>query len=253
MTSKAAVLRRTAALFVTTATVGLIATPAYASFSLTSTSGEWSNPIGGSRIRYRTTARNENQIRWGTPAEDSPTGGKSGLGFKGIGSLDFEAGEVFTLGTLSHYNKTILGDTAASSADLKVKLDFGSLGFQNFDFTMNIDETVNDASYHAGGVCPYLTTGNGCSDSITWTGGFSGNTFTIGDTDYTFDLVGFSKTNDVSTIQDQFISQEGYKSEAYIFAQITEQDLPAQTVPEPAALLGLGMFGLAAIRSRRYR
>lgn len=181
----------------------------------------------------------------------STTAGKSGLGFEGIGALDLAVGEIFNLGKLTHYNKTIWSGTAADAADLKVDLDFG-FGTQSFDFTMNIDETRNDAGYHAGGVCPYVTTtANGCSDSITWSNSISANTFKIGTDEYKLDLVGFSDSLDVSTIKNKFISQEGGSSHAHIFAQVTQLTPVVQDIPEPATLLGLGLFGFAAARFSR--
>ena len=245
-------LLRNVSIFAATATLSLLAAPAYAGITLNGTSGEWSNPNGGTAIQYRTDENGTEKIRWGDPAWGfSYTAGKSGLGFRGVGNLDLTVGEVFNLGRLSHYNKTIWSGTAADSADLKVDLDFG-FGKQSFDFTMNIDETPNYAGHNPGGVCPYITTTyNGCSDSITWSNTISANTFNIGNNEYKLDLVGFSDSLDVSTIQTQFISQEGMDSHAHIFAQIVAVNPLPQEVPEPMALAGLGLVGFAAARSRR--
>ena len=245
-------LFRNASVLAVTAAVSLLAAPAYAAITLNGTSGAWSNPNGGTAIQYKTQWNGTKQIRWGNPAWGySNTAGKSGLGFKGIGNLALEVGEVFNLGTLSHYNKTIWSGTAADAADLKVDLDFG-FGNQSFDFTMNIDETRNDAGYHAGGVCPYITTtANGCSDKITWSNSISANTFNIGTDEYKLDLVGFSDSLDISTIKTDFISQEGLNSHAHIFAQITQVNPVVQDIPEAASLMGLGLVGFAAVRHRR--
>lgn len=245
-------LFRNASILAATAAIGLLAAPAHALLTLNGTSGEWSNPNGGTAIRYKTATNGTKKILWGDPAWGySSTAGKSGLGFKGIGNLALDVGEVFNLGTLSHYNKTIWSGTAADAADLEVDLDFG-FGNQTFDFTMNIDETRNDAGYHPGGVCPYITTtANGCSDKITWSNSISANTFNIGTEEYKLDLVGFSDSLDESTITTEFISQEGRNSHAHIFAQITQVNPVVQDIPESASLMGLGLIGFAAVRHRR--
>lgn len=243
-------LLRNVSILAATATLSLLSTPAHAGLTLNGTSGEWSNPDGGQAIQYKTGWDGTEQIRWGNPAWGYSTAGKSGLGFKGVGALDLNVGEVFNLGRLTHYNKTIWSGSAADAADLKVDLDFG-FGTQSFDFTMNIDETRNDAGYHAGGVCPYYTTSFGCSDSITWSNSISANTFKIGTDEYKLDLVGFSDSLDVSTIKNQFISQEGANSHAHIFAQVTQLTPAVQDIPEPASLIGLGLFGFAAARFSR--
>lgn len=116
---------------------------------------------------------------------------------------------------------------------------------------MNVDETPNSPDANPGGVCPYFSTENGCSDRITWSNQFSDNTFTVGRNSYQLNLVGFSETMDLSTITEQFISQEGMSSDAHIFARIDQVDNPAQDVPEPTAMLGFGLMGWAIARSRR--
>ncbi|MEM9483382.1 MAG: choice-of-anchor K domain-containing protein [Cyanobacteria bacterium P01_F01_bin.116] len=186
------------------------------------------------------------------------TAKKSGLGFAGVNNVTLQVGEVFNLGTLKHYNNTIWTDGRdATKADFSLKLDFGDTGIgqQQFDFALNVDETNNNASDHDGGVCPYKTTGNGCSDKITWDFAInSENKFEYEGEEYTLELVGFNDTAnfDAGAVTD-FISQEHGTSEAHLFARIVKlgdySDEPEQ-VPEPGLLMGLGALGLLLSKVR---
>lgn len=188
------------------------------------------------------------------------TAQKSGLGFAGVNNVNLAVNEVFNIGTLRHYNNTIFGDGRdATKTDFSLKLDFGDIGIgqQNFDFALNIDETNNNASSHAGGVCPYETTGNGCSDKITWDFALnSENSFEYEGEKFTLELVGFNDTpNFEAGAVDRFISQEGGTSEANLFARIVkvDGDDPSEestAVPEPGILLALGSIGLYLGKAR---
>ena len=181
------------------------------------------------------------------------TAQKSGLGFAGVSNVGLEVDEIFNLGTLKHYNNTIWSDgRIATKTDFSLKLGFGDtgLGEQTFNFALNVDETSNNPSNHAGGTCPYETTGYGCSDKITWDFAIdSENSFEFEGDEYTLELVGFNDTPDFDTggVTD-FISQENGTSYASLFARIVkvdgDPDNPAADVPEPGALLGIGAMAL---------
>jgi hypothetical protein len=180
------------------------------------------------------------------------TAQKSGLGFAGVSDLNIGVNEIFNIGTLKHYNNTIWSnDRIATKADFSLKLNFGEIGLgeQKFDFSLNVDETSNTPGNHPGGVCPYETTGYGCSDKITWDFAIdSENSFEFEGEQYTLELVGFNDTPnfDAGAVTD-FISQESGTSQASMFARIIkvedETEEPSQ-VPEPGALLGLGALGI---------
>ena len=197
----------------------------------------------------------ESQVRWGSPY--NYLNAKSGLGFTGIENLDLSVGEVFNVGTLHHYNHTISSHAPIGiQTDMSLTLDFAHLGIgqQTFDFELNIDETDNNRWNHANGECPYLTTGNGCSDAITWTNSIGNQSFAIGDKDYQLELVGFTDSFGGGLV-DEFVSQEQGVSSTNLYARLVQLDPQppiTQEIPEPASLVGLGLLG-AAMAKRHSR
>ncbi|MEL6469412.1 MAG: THxN family PEP-CTERM protein [Cyanobacteria bacterium J06623_4] len=185
---------------------------------------------------------------WVAPTDDY----KSGLGFEGVDDLSLDVGEVFNIGSLTHYNQTIWNDVAfGTSAEITLDLDFGNsdIGAQSFNFAFSIDETVNDQA-----VCPYQTdAGKGCSDQITWDFSIDeSNSFMFEGEEYTLELVGFSEQVAASTIVNEFTSQEKANNSAGLFARIVQVDT-SEEIPEPASLLGLAGLGLFVARSRKKR
>lgn len=191
----------------------------------------------------------ENQIRWGNPFGYSiyNHSRKSGLGFAGVGSTSLVAGDIFQLGTLSHFNNVIYGNTASAAVDLTISLDFLELGTQQFDFTLEIDETPN-----VWGSCPYYST-RACSDRISWVDAVPDQTFAFGKQQYTLELLGFRQGFNSPMVTD-FISQEGGTSQAYLYGKITAvglPDEPIKAVPEPATAMGIALVSLYFAASRR--
>ncbi|MEL6602065.1 MAG: THxN family PEP-CTERM protein [Cyanobacteria bacterium J06614_10] len=185
---------------------------------------------------------------WVAPTADY----KSGLGFKGVDNLSLDVGEVFNIGSLTHYNQSIYSRTAfGESAEITLDLDFGDsgIGAQSFNFAFSVDETENDQA-----VCPYQTdAGKGCSDQITWDFSIDeSNSFMFEGEEYTLELVGFSEQVAASTIVNEFTSQEKANNSAGLFARIVQVDT-SEEIPEPASLLGLAGLGLFVARSRKKR
>jgi hypothetical protein len=222
-----------------TTALGFLA-PSANALSLTNSSGTWSHPVGGTNIKYQ-TVYTEKQIRWGQDVGN----GQSGLGFKGVGSLNFNIDQVFKVGTLTHYNKAIAAGTAASKVDLGLNLNFSGLPVtsQTFNFSFNIDETPNVGRVSD---CPYYST-TVCSDKITFSTPKNVNTFSLAGLDYTLQLVGFSQSA-TGTPVNNFISQEGGSNSAYLYAKITAA--PPKRVPESSSGLGVVAFGALAAVSR---
>lgn len=225
-------------------------------FTLSSSSGTWTGTDGGLFVATPTVG-GENQVRWGNPATNA---GQSGLGFTGVGRTTFTPGEVFQLGTLRHFNNPIWGGSAASAAHIVLDLVFADIGTQQFDFTLEIDETPNS------GTCSYFSV-TPCADKISWNTAFASNSFRMGNTEYTLELRGFSETPEGAIVSD-FISQEGGTSKAYLFAQLSALESPispagvaapaqpaqlkppASQVPEPTTIAGSLLGLLFAIRYR---
>ena len=174
---------------------------------------------------------------------------KSGLGFEGVSNLSIEAGDIFNVGSLTHFNQTIkLNGKDVKSTEFSLELDFGenTIGTQVFDFTLNVDETNNQQS-----VCPYETSGYGCSDRITWDFAIDQeNSFMHDGEEYTLELMGFSQQVAASSLVTEFISNEKANNSANLFARLVKVDT-TQDIPEPASLLGIVGLGLFAVGSRR--
>ncbi|MFK8184016.1 MAG: choice-of-anchor K domain-containing protein [Phormidesmis sp.] len=175
---------------------------------------------------------------------------KSGLGFEGVNDLNIEMGDIFNIGSLTHFNQAIWANgKAADSAELSIDLDFGDFGIgkQTFDFQISIDETINNTT----GCAYYTEEGNTCSDKVAWDWAIDeSNTFEHEGEEYTLELVGFADSFNSSNIVDSFISQEGGDNSASIFARLVTVDR-TQDIPEPASLFGLAGLGLYFARSRK--
>ncbi|MEM8641411.1 MAG: THxN family PEP-CTERM protein [Cyanobacteria bacterium P01_G01_bin.54] len=218
--------------------------PAAKALTLNSTTGHWRNPNGGAFIEYQ-QVKQENQIRWGFPAYWLETGGKSGLGFLGMGTTELEAGERFNLGRLRHYNQTIWYG-APGQVDLSLNLNLEGVGLKTFNYVLNIEETPNQV-----GTCAYFSV-TACADRITWSNALATESFFLDEIEYTLELVGFS-TALGGALVDEFISQEGGNSDAFLYAKLTALHPPVtHAVPEPGSMLAmLGALGGGAWLKRK--
>ncbi|WP_072619219.1 choice-of-anchor K domain-containing protein [Spirulina major] len=240
--------------------VGLSAiAPDAIAFTLNSTSGSWSNPVAGEFIQYQTVDQ-ETQVRWGYPAYWVPTGGKSGLGFLGVGETEITSGDIFNLGRLRHYNKT-LWYGAPYTVDLSLALDFAELGVKSFNYTLDIEETPNY------GTCAYYSVTD-CADRIVWNNALAAERFELNGSQYTLELAGFSSGLG-GNLMDEFISQEGGSSDAYLYAKLTviapppsvknpvvirppATRPPVKSTPEPGSLLAIAAaLGSGYLTKRR--
>jgi hypothetical protein len=207
--------------------------PQAGAISLNLSSGNWNQPVGGSRIVYQTVG-SETQVRWGIPHYGGGTSLKSGLGFTGVGPSTFGLGEIFQVGQLRHFNNVVSGGTAAFAVNLSLFLNFDNpVGTQSFNLNLEIDETTNE------GTCDYFST-TPCADKISISETSLSNKFSVAGINYTLQLLGFSLTPEDVPIN-EFISQEGGTNQALLFAKVTPQP-----VPEPATLAGTALWLLAA-------
>jgi len=189
---------------------------------------------------------------------------QSGLGYQGVSDLDIEVGDVFNLGTLTHFNQTIVQSRyingvkvnrpAGESAEFSLNLDLGDeIGVQDFAFSFSIDETRNNKGNNGNGAdCAYETeAGLGCSDKINWDFVLDqSNSFDYEGEEYSLELVGFADSMTNPSVVTNFISQEERNNSASIFARLVKVDT-TQDIPEPTSLLGLAGLGLFFVRSRK--
>ena len=204
-----------------------------ASLTINSVKGIWQNDLPDPAVSGEGTS----SLRWGIPITLS---GRSGYDFAGAAppALTVTDGSAFSLGTFTHRNFQILG-AALNSADLVVSIDVAgratpitsTFGFRHW-------ETDNTPP------CPGPTgnTRSGCSDKVTATlNGSLSDSFTIGRTIYTFDVVGFQVGGQTFT---DFWTAENKSNSAELMG--TFRATGSTAVPLPAAgwalLAGLGML-----------
>lgn len=213
---------------------------------------DWGDYYAGHDYEEGWYTNSHSQSVWGWHHDDqvSRYEDKSGLGFEGVSNLSIDVGEVFNIGSLTHFNQTIwLDGKDAKSADFSLDLDFGDvgLGTQTFDFSFLIDETNNNAA-----VCSYQTdAGKGCSDKISWDWSIDeSSSFMHEGEEYTLELVGFSERVAAASTKRNFISQEDGNNSAGLFARLIAVD-HSKDIPEPTSLLSLAGLGLFVAGKRK--
>jgi len=197
-------------------------------------SATWQNLVGGAGTSINVANGTFTDVRWGT---DNPN---SGLGFDGIApppQVLPALGSPFLLGSLRHYNNPITAGTAASSVDLSLNTNLtiggNAIGAGPFNFRFLIDETPNSAPCAYPSVTP-------CADKISFQNLLTSDTFLIGGTVYTINVLGFADSLGGPIVTD-FISQEGGTNTTFLYASISAP------VPEPASIAFLLTIGVAVV------
>lgn len=211
--------------------------------SLASSSASWVNPVGGVSTLTVNTSGNETQIRWGQPPDLN--GAKSGLGFAGSSTTQFDFDNPFLVGTLRHFNYPV-SPPSLTAVQLLVNLNFSDIGgvplSRSFTFDFNIDETPNQLP------CQYESTVP-CADKISFANTTASETIAIANKRYTLELLGF-RTSPTGALVNDFISQEGGTNEASLYGKITATSVPESSVPEPTAIAALFSLGVYLLKVR---
>ncbi len=229
-------------LSIATSLMGLGSTFAAEAITLTSVSGSWSDPQGGSNIRY-VEQDGASQIFWGEAGFEQL--GQSGLSFLGNQNLDVQLETAFQVGELTHFNMPVVTGTAVSGVNLTIGLLFEDISQSNlFEFVFNIEETENGQVED----CPFIGLPP-CPDLISWTSLNSANAILIDGQAYILQLLGFQDL-ETGVYEDSFISQEGGRNQAQLFGRLVLAP-PSQDVPESG--LWIGLVAVAAYGAYRWR
>jgi hypothetical protein len=202
-----------------------------------------------------------NSIRWGT----STGYGQSGYDFDGFSPLPSTINDdtPFVLGTFTHINRPITGDTL-TGVDLAVTMGFAASGDASNasgSFVFSHDETLNNAPEIVGSkwVCTRyflfwckagyrkdIVNNTGDVDDIVSFDDFfaTSSEFQLGNNIYSLDLVGFDGG------LDEFFTAENAVNSIDLLAKL---NVRAAEVPEPGtlALFGLGLLGLGMAHRRK--
>ncbi len=224
--------------------------------TLNNPSAGFSNPqpvggnLGNSNITWPDGA-NGDEIRFGVPTNQpvkNPTRQQSGLRFDVFAApFDVNIGDIFDLGTLTHFNWEVRSGTSIRGAVLTFDFDIAGSNppHLSFSFNLGVDETDNKA---AGCANTPVTPGNWCPDIISFPQMGGGETFTLDGRTYTLNLLGFGPT--ANNLQSAFITQEFQDNSTHLWATISS---PTTQVPEPGALslMALGLFGVGGVLTYR--
>jgi len=194
------------------------------------TAGQWgmpSNPSGSTFLSAESGGIN-NRLTWGkTDNCFNCTSFNNYVQYDGLG-FQTGVGSLFRLGDLSYRNGSVW-DPFNGDFSLGIALNFANptLGTQNFDFLFNIFNSPN-------------VTGNAVLDGDRLrfsNSGISSQTFTLGNSIYNLQLIGFSSDGGATLVR-EFNSPEGTTARASLYGQIQEiGSIPAPPAPSPSPVI----------------
>lgn len=203
---------------------------------------KWSNVSldgPGSVNQFRNDGTSDNpEIRWGTSTGD----GQSGYVFDGRSTpITTSEDTNFVLGDFTHNNFPINGSALASARldiTAQLKLDGNPISGGPFFFSFQHDETNNRRPCNPSGatVCP---------DVVSISSVSQGQTFKIGDKDYTLAFAGFQVNGNTVS---QFVTEEGQANTAQLIGRFSVAQVP---LPAAGWLLVSALGGLGVMSRRR--
>ena len=227
--------------------------------TLTSPSVAFSDPapvsgsLANSNIHWPDA--NHDEVRFGVPTGNSnnPSHQQSGLRFDvfpvGSSGMTVNTGDIFKLGTLSHFNWEVQNGTSITGATLTFAFGVKDGVPETFviPFALGVNETDNNKAGCANAPTPAT---NWCPDIISFPNMGGSTNFVLNGQTLTLNLLGFGPT--AGEYEDTFITQEFKNNFTYLWASISA---PSTQVPEPGSLLmlALGLFGLGGLQSYRQK
>ena len=213
-----------------------------ATLTVNSVQGVWQNAVdtnGGA-----VSGAGTNTINWGGGNE------QSSYTFDGAAppAVTVNEGVDFSLGTFIHDNFPIFPPTLAS-ADLLVTIGVDGFGDIETLFSFEHTETDNFGACSFGGANGQGVNINGCADNVSAVLNLgSSDTFTIGETEFVFNVSGFETGG---AVLESFLTVENASNSAGLIGSfVATDDIPP--VPLPAGgLLLLSGFGLLGFARRR--
>ena len=228
-------LKKSMLMFFMSIGILLFASSSYAIPIAGSSSGIFINPLGPAGMV--TTGVGTSSFTWGTSAYWNT--GPSSLNFAG-NSFSVGTDDVFSFGSLTYFNGTILLGSQADSVDLNVTLSLTTPSGieEDFIYDLGLINTPNTSD-------PYAS-----ADYVNLPSSMPGSFFTIDGVNYTLEFMGFGNItgSGFSTI-DRFHVREGSIASADLLGRVTA----AETVPEPSVILLFvsGLAGLVMYRRKK--